>query len=220
MGKKGDKQLLVECKNAIYSTMVVALLHYRKFAESLEMNEFIMNPYDPCVWNKIINGKQCTICFHVDDCKISHVSAEVLDNIIAWLCEEYENVFTDGSSKMKVARGKVHKYLGMTLDFTIKNVIKVTMIEYVNEIIASWDKACLDFDDGFEILNNCKKIATPAPEDLFKVDDSGVKLGSVKAKVFHTIVAKALYVSKRARLDTSLAIAFLTMRVRQPDEDD
>jgi hypothetical protein len=33
-------------------------------------------------------------------------------------------------------------------------------------------------------------------------------------------VAKALYVSKRARPDTSLAIAFLTMRVREPDEDD
>ncbi len=145
---------------------------------------------------------------------------EVLDNIIAWLHEEYENVFTDSSGKMKVARGKVHKYLEMMLDFTIKYVVKVTMIEYVNEIIASWDKACLDFDDGFEILNNRMKIATPAPEDLFKVDDSAVKLGSVKAKVFHTIVAKALYVSKQARPDTSLATAFLTTRVREPDEDD
>ncbi len=47
VGKKGDKQLLVECKNAIYGTMVATLLYYCKFAESLEMNEFIMNPYDP-----------------------------------------------------------------------------------------------------------------------------------------------------------------------------
>ncbi len=220
VGKKGDKQPLVEFKNTIYGTMVAALLYYCKFAESLAKNELIMNPYDPCVWNKIINSKQCTICFHVDDCKISHVSVEVLDNIIAWLCEEYENVFTDSSGKMKVARGKVHKYLGMMLDFTVKYVVKATMIEYVNEIIASWDKACLDFDDGFEILNNCKKIATPAPEDVFKVDENAVKLGLAKAKVFRTIVAKALYVSKWARLDTSLAIVFLTMRVREPDEND
>ncbi len=69
-------------------------------------------------------------------------------------------------------------------------------------------------------MNNRKKIATPAPEDLFKVDDSAVKLGSVKAKVFHTFMAKALYVSKRARPDTSLAIVFLTTRVRESDEDD
>ncbi len=78
----------------------------------------------------------------------------------------------------------------------------------------------MDFDDGLEILNNRKKIATPALEDLFKVDESAVKLGSVKAKVFHTILAKALYVSKWARPDTSLAIAFLTTRVREPDKDD
>ncbi len=69
-------------------------------------------------------------------------------------------------------------------------------------------------------MNNRKRIATPAPEDLFKVYDSAVKLGSVKAKVFHTIAAKALYVSKWARPDISFAIAFLTTRVREPDEDD
>jgi hypothetical protein len=32
------------------------------------------------VWNKVIKGKQSTICFHVDDCKISHVSAKVNDS--------------------------------------------------------------------------------------------------------------------------------------------
>jgi hypothetical protein len=37
---------------------------------------------------------------------------------------------------------------------------------------------------------------------------------------FHTIVAKALYVTKQARPDTNLAIAFLTTRVRAPDTDD
>jgi len=47
-----------------------------------------------------------------------------------------------------------------------------------------------------------------------------VKLSSGKAKAFHTVVAKALYVSKRARPDISLAIVFLTTRLREPDEDD
>jgi hypothetical protein len=36
VSKKGDKQILVECKNAIYSKMVAALLYYCKFAESLK----------------------------------------------------------------------------------------------------------------------------------------------------------------------------------------
>ncbi len=39
-----------------------------------------MNPYDPCVWNKIMNGKQLTIVFHVDDCKLSHVDSKIPSN--------------------------------------------------------------------------------------------------------------------------------------------
>ena len=59
-----------------------------------------------------------------------------------------------------------------------------------------------------------------APDDLLKVNEDAVKLKQAKAKRFHIIVAMMLYVTKRARPDTALAIAFLTMRVREPDEDD
>jgi len=102
--KRGEKSLLVECHNAIYGTMVAGLLYYRKFTSSLKERGFEMNPYDPCVWNKTIRGKQLTICFHVDDCKISHVNVRVVDYTIDWLRKEYESIFTDGSGKMKVAR--------------------------------------------------------------------------------------------------------------------
>jgi hypothetical protein len=34
------------------------------------------------------------------------------------------------------------------------------------------------------------------------------------------VVAKSLYISKQARLDTSLSVAFLTTRVRALDTDD
>jgi hypothetical protein len=42
----------------------------------------------------------------------------------------------------------------------------------------------------------------------------------VAAADFHTFVAKTLHVTKRARPDTCLVIAFLTMRVRAPNIDD
>ena len=132
--------LLVECMNAIYSTMVAGLLYYCKFADSLDHKKFTKNPYDPCVWNKIIGRKQCTICFHVDDFKISHVKSEVDTDMIACLRQEYKSIFTDGSRRMKLARGRVHIYVGMTLDFTIDKVVKVTMIRYVNKIIETWAK--------------------------------------------------------------------------------
>ncbi len=132
---KGINSLLVECYNAIYGTMVAGLLYYHKFSSSLKNRGFTVNPYDPCVWNRDIVGKQMTIYFHVDDCKILHLDPKVVDNTIAWLRDEYKSVFTNGSSMMKVVQGKVHKYLGMTLDFATSKIVKVTMLEYVDEIV-------------------------------------------------------------------------------------
>jgi hypothetical protein len=143
-----------------------------------------------------MKGKQCTICFHVDNCKISHVILKVINNMIAWLRQEFKSIFTDGSGKMKVARGKMHKYLGMTLDFATAKVVKVTMIDYINEIIKTWNRACKEFDNGFEFLANRKRIATAAPEDLFKVDKYALKLSPLEAKSFHSMIAMMLYVTK------------------------
>jgi hypothetical protein len=95
--KTGQKVLIVECLNAVYGTMVAALLYYKKFVESLKSQAFKLNPYDGCVANKIVKGKQITICFHVDDCKISHEVPQVIDKTIDWLKAEYESIFEDGS---------------------------------------------------------------------------------------------------------------------------
>ncbi len=70
--------------------------------------------------NKVVKGKQVTICFHINDCKISHESSAVIDNMIAWLRSEYKSIFEDGSGQMKVHRGKTHKYVGIFLDFSHK----------------------------------------------------------------------------------------------------
>jgi hypothetical protein len=52
------------------------------------------------------------------------------------------------------------------------------------------------------------------------VNEDCKKLSNEAASASHTIVAKALYVTKRARPDISLAIAFLTTRVRSPNIED
>ena len=65
------------------------------------------------------------------------MDAKIIDYTTEWLQNEYESVFTDGTGKMKVARGKVHTYLGMTLDFTTPKIVKVIMTEYVDEIVGA-----------------------------------------------------------------------------------
>jgi hypothetical protein len=217
--KTGQKVLIVECLNAVYGTMVAALLYYKKFVKSLKSKAFKLNPYDGCVANKIVKGKQITICFHVDDCKISHEVPQVIDETIDWLKAEYESIFEDGSGEMKVHRGKVHKYLGMSLDFTNKGQCIVTMNDYLADIVKAYDLAIAKHDDGFLPITK-QRYETPAPENLFTVNEDCEKLPKEMAADFHTVVAKMLYVTKRARPDTCLSVAFLTTRVRAPDRDD
>lgn len=212
--KKGGKQLIVQCKNAIYGTMVASLLYYKKFSKSLIKKGFLFNPYDPCVANKVVDGSQMTICFHVDDCKLSHKSSKSMDDMIDWLKLEYESIFEDGSGKMTVNRGKVHKYLGMTLDFSKKGQVQISMFDYINEILAAYELVALAEPRSL----GTKPSA--APPDLFTVNEDSEKLDPQKAKAFHNLVAKTLYTTKRARPDTCTAIAFLTTRVREPDVDD
>ncbi len=129
-------------------------------------------------------------------------------------------VCNSGSGMMKVAQGKVHKYLGMMLDFATSKIVKVTVLEYVDEIIGSWDKACSELNDRYKAVSGRKKIATAAPDDLFKADEDAVKLDQARAKAFRNITAKGIYVAKRATPDISLSIEFLTTRVKGPDIGD
>jgi hypothetical protein len=82
--------------------MVASLLYYRKFVKSLTDINFIINPYDPYGANKIIEGAQMTIWFHVYDCKLSHRKKTVMERIIGYLTQEYESIFEDGSGAMTV----------------------------------------------------------------------------------------------------------------------
>ncbi len=132
-------------------SIVKIILYYRKFTTSLKKQGYTMNPYDPCVWNNTINKKQITVCFHVDDCKVSHKSARVVDDAIDWLRRDYESIFEDGSGAMVVHRGKIHKYLGMSIDFSKKGITSVSMVDYVKDIVSSWDKASGKLEaDGFK----------------------------------------------------------------------
>jgi hypothetical protein len=65
-GKKGVAQLLVvQCQNALCGTMAASLLCCCKFAKSLTDINVVINPHNPCVANKMIDGEQMTIYWHV-----------------------------------------------------------------------------------------------------------------------------------------------------------
>lgn len=70
-----------------------------------------------------------TICFHVDDCKLSHRSTRIIDNMIEYLRKQYGTILEDGSGEMTVSRGKLHKYIGTTLDFSVRGLVVISMID-------------------------------------------------------------------------------------------
>jgi hypothetical protein len=133
-----------------------------------------------------------------------------MDSMVEYLRQEYESIFEEGSGAMTVSRGKIHKYLGMTLDYTVCGQVKIIMFDYVDHILVSFDKA--------EPKGGIRRSST-APESLFKVDESFEKLKEVKAVEFQNLVAKTLYDIKRARTDTCTAMALLTTIVRAPDKN-
>ena len=95
----------------------------------------------------------------------------------------------------------------MKSDYTEGGTGKVRMIYYIDEIINALDKA---EPRGLGIKTSA------APECLYKVDEDFEKLSLYKAKMFHDIVAKTLYTTKRSSPDTCTSVAFIIIRVRDP----
>ena len=72
---------------------------------------------DSCVVNKMINGKQCTIGWHVDDVRCSHVDPMVVDHMIDLMSEEL-------------------LHLGTKFDLTKDGAVTIDMSDHVKKIIA------------------------------------------------------------------------------------
>ena len=122
--------MYVQLTKALYSMMQAALLFWKNLTGYLTELGFALNPYDECMANKQINGSQCMVLWHVDDMKISHVSDEVLDEVIAGLNKWYGKI-----APLTVTCGKVHNYLGMTIDYSVPGKVIICMDDYVKGIL-------------------------------------------------------------------------------------
>ena len=133
--KRGQAYIYCKINVALYETLKSAILFWKKLSKSLKEMGFTINPYDWCIAKNIINGSQCTIVWHVDDLKLSHKYPEVIEKIIASLDKEYGKI-----GKMTVRRGKIHEYLGMTLDFSRPGKFIMYMEHYIDEVMKDLPK--------------------------------------------------------------------------------
>ncbi len=166
--RRGMPILYVKIWKALYELLRSPLLFHCKLVNNLEGAGFVLNPYDPCVANKMVNRSQMTVCWHVDDLKVLHIYAEKMTKFGSWLNATY-------GVTMVAHRGKIHDYLGMILDYLEKGKVKVTMIDYIKSIIK-------DFPE--EIVS---RRATPLADCLFDVRDASKAkpLLEEQAMIFH-----------------------------------
>jgi hypothetical protein len=87
--KKNTAVLYVKMQKALYGLLRSALLFYRRLVSNLERDGFFLNPYDPCVANKQVNSTQLTVCWHVDNLKVSHIDPAIVARFGEWLNTTY-----------------------------------------------------------------------------------------------------------------------------------
>ena len=136
----------------------------------------------------MVNSKQLTLVWHINNIKVSHVEESVVTKFIEWLKCTYKCTFEDGLGAMQVFRGKKHDYLGMQLDFTKNGKVKFTMDNYVVDMVR-------DFHPHDKTTWTVK---TPTAEHLFRVNDNAVPLLQEGIPIFHNFVACALFLAKCA----------------------
>ena len=109
--------------------------------------------------------------------------------------------------KIKLTTGDRHEFLGMILDHSEPGKLMVDVVDCAKQMLEDWK------------YKFTKSAKTPAADHSFKINKECKKLNNEKSEDFHAFASKNSFSCKRARPDTQTAIAFLTTRVKEPDED-
>ena len=134
---------------------------------------------------------------------MSHVDPSMLDAFL----DDINQVFSQ-ESLVVVHKGPHHDYLRVTLGYSSPGKVIVDMKQYIDKILS-------------EAPPDIKGVAqTPAGEHLFKVNPECKCLDTSSTMLFHHMVARLLFLTKRAHPDILTSVAFLTTRVQAPNWDD
>ena len=102
----------------------------------------------------------------------------------------------------------------MTIDFSCEGKVKFTLIDYIDGILQ-------DLPDDMRVATqthlqriNCSRLTPRIQPCWIRAKQNSSTTGQ------HHRTAKLLYLSKRARPDIQLSVAYLYTRVQEPNADD
>lgn len=189
-------EIVVKLTRALYGCVQSALLWFNKLKATLEEAGFEANPYDQCVFNRMVNDKQVTVAFHVDDLLVTSQSMEAVDYLIQFL----ESKFTAVTAE----KGDKHSYLAMTIERN-RNHYTVSMDGYITTLLAD---------------RKTRVVASPATDALFEEEENPILLNETDKKTFHSDVAKLLFLAKRVKMTCLTAVSALASKVSAPTVED
>ena len=134
--------------------------------------------------------------------KISHVEEQVVRSIIQKIQDDFGQ-----HSELSMHIGKRHDYLGMILDFTTPGILEINISDYIQVIL----------QDTPANLRGTSMV--PAAKHLFTTRPDTPKISPQEQEIFHHLTMQLMYLSQRGIPDIRTAVAFLSSRVANPDQD-
>ena len=127
---------------------------------------------------KIVNDKSWTIIFPVGDLKMSEVDSNIVASVLAEIGAEYRKMV-----KITITRGKIHKYLGMTINYSLPEKWILSMVNYMVKML---------YDTPEDMKG---ESATPFAHHFLYLAEDATTLSQTGAESFHHFLAQILYLS-------------------------
>ena len=116
-----NKQLVGILKFALYGTLAARYLWYTTLTAALHELGYQPNPYEPCLFNRMEGGVQCSVCIYVDDLRWYSLNKEYLMADIAHLNKKF-----GVTKKLTLQDGNITEYLGMIWDRSALGECRIT----------------------------------------------------------------------------------------------
>jgi len=190
--------LYCQLLKALYGCVQASKLWYNKLTKFLRTLGYDASPTDPCIMRKIVDDKIYLLVIYVDDILVLAEESEI---------ERIRDAFIQAFQWITMEVNDSHSYLGMQIIMK-KGFAVIDMSHFIERLLDSSGET------------NLRKFMSPAGKDIFSVQDKATLLPEPERKMFHTSVAKLLYLSKRSRPDILTAVGFLCTRVTRATVQD
>ena len=185
---------------ALYGGVDSGKLWNDTFDGFISSQGFVRNEVDVCVYNGSDNfGNQITVVVYVDDILATCINRDAIEDLFEKIRTRFDGIVYKIGDKFS--------YLGITVQMERdRRAVRLTMEHYVEELLK---------DTG-----TCRGSPTPATSDMREIDEKSEPLEKKKVEVFHSTVARLLYLAKKIRHDLLVSVTFLATRVKSPSEQD